>query len=115
MGAAAVTALQLLLLAVFGVLGIAKVARLPYMVNAAAHLGFTTPQYQLLGCLELAAVAGLITGLVWTWTATAAGIGLALQMAGAVTLHLRRHDGPRHLVPALVVLGLALAFVVARW
>lgn len=108
------TALQVVLVAVFSLLGAAKLLKAPYMVRAAAELGFTTHQYQLIGSLELLAVAGLLIGFWWAPAGVAAGVGLVAQMVGALVIHLREGDGTRHVLPAVLVLALSAGFVALR-
>jgi hypothetical protein len=108
------TALQLVLVAVFGLLGTAKVARVPYMVDAATHLGFSTRQYQLIGCVEVLAVTGLVVGFWLTPLAVAAAAGLVLLMLGALLSHIRNGDGARHIAPAVLVLALATGLVLGH-
>jgi hypothetical protein len=105
------TTLQLVLIAVFGLLGTAKVVKAPSMVRAASELGFTSRQYQLIGCLELLAVGGLVVGFWWPPASVAADVGLLVLMLGALLAHLRHQDGARRVLPAVVVLGLAAGFL----
>jgi hypothetical protein len=106
------TALQAVLVVVFGVLGLAKLLAVPYMREAAAHLGFSVGQYRAIGLLELAAVTGLVLGVWWHGLALAAAGGLVLLLCGAVATHVRNHDGARHLVPALAMTAVALCYLV---
>ncbi|QIY74371.1 DoxX family protein [Streptomyces sp. RLB1-33] len=104
--------LAVLLAAIFLLLGAAKLAAVPAMRQAAAHVGMTTTHYRLLGALEVAAAAGLLAGLRITALGAAAAAGLILLMAGAVVIHLRSGDPAARCLPAAVVGALAAAHLV---
>ena len=94
--------------AVFLVLGSAKVLALAPMRARAAHVGFSTSSYRVIGGLEIAGAAGVLLGLAVPPLGAAAAAGLLLLLAGAVLAHLRNGDSPRLLTPA-VVSGLFVA------
>jgi hypothetical protein len=102
----------IVLAGIFLLLGAAKLAALPEMRQAAAHLGMTITHYRLLGALEVAAAAGLLFGLRITALGAAASVGLTLLMAGAVVIHLRSGDPATRCLPAAVVGALAAAHLV---
>ncbi|MFE5369759.1 DoxX family protein [Streptomyces mirabilis] len=104
--------LAVLLAAIFLLLGAAKLAAVPAMRQAAAHVGMTTAHYRLLGALEVAAAAGLLAGLRITALGAAAAAGLILLMAGAVVIHLRSGDPAARYLSAAVVGALAAAHLV---
>jgi hypothetical protein len=104
--------LAVVLAAIFLLLGAAKLAAVPAMRQAAAHVGMTTTHYRLLGALEVAAAAGLLAGLRITALGAAAAAGLILLMAGAVVIHLRSGDPAARCLPAAVVGALAAAHLV---
>ncbi|MFF4731882.1 DoxX family protein [Streptomyces mirabilis] len=104
--------LAVVLAAIFLLLGAAKLAAVPAMRQAAAHVGMTTTHYRLLGALEVAAAAGLLAGLRITALGAAAAAGLILLMAGAVVVHLRGGDPAARCLPAAVVGALAAAHLV---
>ncbi|QUW78662.1 DoxX family protein [Streptomyces mirabilis] len=104
--------LAVLLAAIFLLLGAAKLAAVPAMRQAAAHVGMTTTHYRLLGALEVAAAAGLLADLRITALGAAAAAGLILLMAGAVVIHLRSGDPAARCLPAAVVGALAAAHLV---
>ncbi|NBM18109.1 DoxX family protein [Streptomyces sp. GC420] len=104
--------LAVILAAVFLLLGSAKLAAVPAMRQAAAHVGMTTNHYRLLGALEVAAAAGLLAGLRITALGAAASAGLVLLMAGAVAVHLRSGDPAARCLPAAAVGALAAAHLV---
>ncbi|MFF4505709.1 DoxX family protein [Streptomyces sp. NPDC001401] len=102
--------LAVVLSLVFLPLGLAKLAAVPFMRQAAAHLGMSVRLYRVVGTLEVAGVAGLLTGLAWTPLGVAAATGLALLMAAAAVVHLRHGDPPPRAVPAAVLAVAALAY-----
>ncbi|MFD6995991.1 DoxX family protein [Streptomyces mirabilis] len=104
--------LAVLLAAIFLLLGAAKLAAVPAMRQAAAHVGMTTTHYRLLGALEVAAAAGLLAGLRITALGAAAAAGLILLMTGAVVVHLRSGDPAARCLPAAVVGALTAAHLV---
>lgn len=104
------TALAVALSLIFLPLGLAKLASAPFMRQAAAHLGLPVRLYRVVGALEVAGVAGLLTGLTWTPLGVAAATGLALLMAAAAVVHLRHGDPPPRAVPAAVMALLSLTY-----
>ncbi|MFD5634044.1 DoxX family protein [Streptomyces sp. NPDC127077] len=104
--------MAVVLAAIFLLLGAAKVAAVPAMRQAAAHVGMTTTHYRLLGALEVAAAVGLLAGLRITALGAAAAVGLILLMAGAVVVHLRSGDPAARCLLAAVVGALAAAHLV---
>lgn len=82
---------------------------------ARRHLGYTLNQWRLIGVAELAAVAGIVVGLVWRgleFVAIAAGVGLAVTMLGALMAHARVEDDTKDIAPAAVLLVLSVLFIV---
>ncbi|MCW6004364.1 DoxX family protein [Micromonospora sp. CPCC 205371] len=104
------TALATVLIALFGVLGVAKLAAVPAMRMAAHHLGFSVAHYRTIGALEVAGATGVAAGLAVPPIAIAAGCGLTLLMLGAAVAHVAHRDGPARVVPALSVAGVAAAY-----
>ena len=64
-----------------------KLTGQPKMRKSAAHFGIPWPRYRLIGVAELAAAAGILTGLWWHPLGLAAAAGMALLLA-------RRHHRP---------------------
>ncbi|MBT2493714.1 DoxX family protein [Streptomyces sp. ISL-96] len=96
---------------IFLPLGVAKIAAVPVMCQAAAHLGMSPGLYRVVGALEVAGVAGLVAGLAAAPAlGVAAAIGLALLMAGAAVVHLRHSDPPVRALPAAVLALVASAY-----
>ncbi|WP_405884014.1 DoxX family protein [Streptomyces sp. NBC_01136] len=104
--------LAVVLAGIFLLFGAAKLAAVPAMRQAAAHVGMTTTHYRLLGALEVAAAAGLLAGLRITALGAASSAGLILLMTGAVVVHLRSGDPAARCLPAAVVGALAAAHLV---
>jgi uncharacterized membrane protein YphA (DoxX/SURF4 family) len=73
----------------------------------------TDRNIRLIGILELLASIGLVlpqlTGIL-PWLTPLAAVGLVLTMIGAITLHVRRGDGPQAIGMNIVLLLMA-AFV----
>ncbi|MFE6200691.1 DoxX family protein [Streptomyces sp. NPDC057838] len=104
------TVLAVALSVVFLPLGMAKIAAVPFMRQAAAHLGMTPGHYRAVGALEVAGAAGLLLGLVSPPLGVAAATGLALLMAAAAVVHLRHGDPPPRALPAVVLALIAMTY-----
>lgn len=78
---------------------------------------FSQGKVRLISTLEIAGALGLVlpalTGVL-PWLTPLAALGLALLMAGAVSTHLRRKEGPA-VVPPAVLLLLAAFVAVGRF
>ncbi|MEV7316746.1 DoxX family protein [Streptomyces microflavus] len=85
-----VTALPLLLAALFATLGAAKILALGKMRELAEKDGFSVTGFRLIGALEVAGALGLIAGPAVPPVGVAALCGLLLLLGGAATVHLRR-------------------------
>ncbi|MFI6438033.1 DoxX family protein [Streptomyces sp. NPDC050759] len=103
-----VTAVVLAL--VFLPLGVAKIAAVPVMRQAAAHLDRSQGLYCVVGILEVAGAGGLLAGLVWVPLGATAAVGLALLMVAAAVVHLRHGDPPARALPAAVLALAAVAY-----
>jgi hypothetical protein len=97
---------------IFALLGVAKVLALGPMPELAAHAGFTTAAYRVIGGLELAGAIGVALGPVVPLCGGLAGIGLLMLLAGAVTTHVRKGDGVPKLVPAVACAALVAWYLV---
>ncbi|MFY1634844.1 DoxX family protein [Solwaraspora sp. WMMB335] len=106
--------LAVLLALIFSALGTAKILALRPMRGLAAHAGFSVAAYRRIGVLEIAAVIGLLIGLVQPLIGILAGAGLLLLLGGALVVHLRKGDGPRKYAPALVCGLLVAAYLVLQ-
>ncbi|GAB2580767.1 hypothetical protein GCM10027168_11970 [Streptomyces capparidis] len=102
--------LAVVLTLVFLSLGAAKIAAVPFMRQAAAHLGMSPGLYRVVGGLEVAGTIGLVLGLASAPLGVAAAIGLALLMTAAAVVHLRHGDPPVRAMPAAVMALTAVAY-----
>jgi hypothetical protein len=89
----------------------AKLAGHPKMRQSAARLGIPWPRYRLIGAAELAAAAGIVTGLWWHPLGLAAAAGMALLLLGAIITHRKAADSAKETAPALLALLLTLAYL----
>ncbi|MGW1209294.1 DoxX family protein [Streptomyces sp. NPDC002499] len=96
---------------VFLPLGVAKIAAVRAMRQAAAHLGLSPGFYRVVGTLEVAGAGGLLVGLVRAPLGAAAATGLALLMGAAAVAHLRHGDPLVRALPATVLMVVAGANV----
>jgi len=105
-------ALACLIVLIFALLAVAKIMALGPMPGLAAHAGFTTSSYRVIGALELAGAIGVALGPVLPLPGELAGLGLLLLLAGAVTTHVRKGDGPAQLAPAVTCAALVTWYLV---
>jgi hypothetical protein len=103
--------LSLLLAAACLVPAAGKLTGQPKMRHSAAHFGISWPRYRLIGVAELAAAAGILTGLWWHPLGLAAAAGMALLLIGAVITHRRAGDSAKEAAPALAALALTIAYL----
>ncbi|MDN0198963.1 DoxX family protein [Streptomyces sp. S.PNR 29] len=104
------TTLAVALALVFLPLGLAKIAAVPFMRQAAAHLDMSPGLYRVIGTLEVAGAAGLLLGLASAPLGVAAAAGLAVLMVAAAVVHLRHGDPPVRALPAAVLALMAVAY-----
>jgi uncharacterized membrane protein YphA (DoxX/SURF4 family) len=104
------TILAVALSLIFLPLGLAKIAALPFMRQAAAHLGMSQGLYRVIGALETAGAAGLLLGLATVPLGVAAAAGLTVLMVAAAVVHLRHGDPPGRALPAAVLALTAVAY-----
>ncbi len=105
--------LGIILAAGFGGAGVIKLLDFDRMRD---HLGYTKRQYQLIGLTELAGAGGVIVGLVWTefeWIGLAASVGICALMLGALMAHARVDDEGKKIIPAVLMLVIAIAYMIA--
>jgi len=88
-----------------------KLTGQPRMRKSAAHFGISWSRYRLIGVAELAAAAGILTGLWWHPLGVAAAAGMAVLLVGAVVTHRKAADSVKDMVPALADLVLTLAYL----
>ncbi|MEU9687732.1 DoxX family protein [Amycolatopsis japonica] len=108
--------LSVMLIAIFAVLGVAKVLRQPALVSRTERLGFSVRGIQGIGALEIAGAAGLAAGFFWPPLGIAAAIGLVALLIGAAISHARAGDGFKDIAPpvwlALVAAAAAVTAIV---
>ena len=104
-------ALTVLLAAACLVPAFGKLTAQPKMLASASHFGIPWPSYRLIGVAELAAVAGVLAGLYWLPIGVAAASGMVVLLIGAVSVHRRAGDGLQEPAPALLALGISLAYL----
>ncbi|BCJ69263.1 DoxX family protein [Polymorphospora rubra] len=105
--------LTLILALVFLATAVPKLTGQAAMRERMDHLGVSPGLTRLLGVLEIAAIAGLLLGLLWPPLGIAAAIGLALQMVGAVVYHARAKDpvGVSAVPAVFAVIAVVLAYL----
>jgi hypothetical protein len=106
-------ALAALVAVIFTALGAAKIIAVPPMRARAAHAGFSVAAYRRIGVLEVAGAAGVLAGLIRPLLGGLAGVGLLALLAGAMVTHLRKHDEPRQVAPAVVCVVLVAGYLAA--
>lgn len=100
------------LIVAFAAAGAAKLAAVPAMRARAAHVGMSVASYRRIGILEILGVLGLLVGALVPMIGALAAVGLLLLLGGAVVVHVRSGDGPRELLPAIVLGLTTLAFLI---
>jgi len=106
-------ALAALVAVIFTALGAMKILAVPPMQARAAHVGFSVAAYRRIGVLEVAGAVGVLAGLIRPLLGGLAGVGLLLLLAGAMVTHVRNHDGPREVAPAVVCVVLVAGYLAA--
>jgi uncharacterized membrane protein YphA (DoxX/SURF4 family) len=104
-------ALSLLLAAACLLPAVGKLTGQPRMRKSAADFGIPWSRYRLIGVAELAAAAGILTGLWWHPLGVAAAAGMAVLLVGAVVTHRKAADSVKEMAPALAGLVLTLAYL----
>jgi ABC-type transport system involved in cytochrome c biogenesis permease subunit len=108
----AVALVSLGLAVFFAIAGIMNIFYLKQSREDATHLRISSALTRFIGWCQIAAVFGLIAGLLWRPLAIAAATGVLLLLFGAVNAHRRVGDPISKMVRALVVFVLSL-FVLA--
>ncbi|MER5336857.1 DoxX family protein [Micromonospora sp. NPDC002717] len=107
-----VIVLTAILAAVFLGTAVPKLTGKAQMRQRMDHLGVSPGLTRVLGVLEIAAIAGLLLGLLWAPLGIAAAVGIALQMVGAVVYHARAKDPAAETLTPVVFAVAAVALVV---
>ena len=103
--------ISLLLAAACLLPAVGKLTGQPRMRESAGHFGIPWPRCRLIGVAELAAAAGILTGLWWHPLGLAAAAGMALLLLGAIITHRKAADSVKEMAPALLGLLLTLAYL----
>jgi uncharacterized membrane protein YphA (DoxX/SURF4 family) len=109
----ATVVLTIVLAAVFLGAGIPKILGTKTSLRMRDQLQINPQLYRVVGFLEIAAVAGLLIGLVVPVLGAAAAGGLALLMIGAIVSHILAGDAKGSL-PAAVIFAATVAAAVVR-
>jgi hypothetical protein len=115
----AATVLGIILALAFAGAGGSKLAGVPAMRAAAAHLELPYSTFRWIGLAEVVAAVGIIVGL---WRvgfgsinlAVLSGACLVILMIGAASMHMRAGDKPAQWAPAASLAVLTFVFVVVR-
>lgn len=102
-------------IALGGVFGLAGVTKVLDLDRVRDHLGYSKRQYQAIGLSEVAAGAGLFLGVAWPkieYVGHAAATGIVALMLGAMIAHARVEDESKKIIPAVVMLLLAVAYMI---
>jgi DoxX-like family len=83
----------------------------PAMREAAQHFGIPWSRYRLIGVALIAGAAGIAAGLRWPVCGVLAASGMVLLLVGAVYFHLRARDPLVKILPAVVTLAIAAAYL----
>jgi uncharacterized membrane protein YphA (DoxX/SURF4 family) len=105
-------AITLLLAAVCLAPAAGKLLAHPQMRASAAHFGIPWSRYRLIGIAELAAMAGVLIGLVVPAVGAAAAVGMIALLIGALFAHKQAGDNPKDAIPAFIALGLCAGYLV---
>ncbi|MDM4723043.1 DoxX family protein [Micromonospora sp. WMMA1363] len=87
-----VVSLTLVLASILLAVAVPKLTGQVQMRERMAHLGVSPGRTRMIGGLEIAAVGGLLLGLLWPPIGVAAAIGVVLLMIGAAVYHARAKD-----------------------
>ncbi|MCW3842002.1 DoxX family protein [Micromonospora yasonensis] len=105
---APIIVLTIILVSVLVAVAVPKLTGQVQMRDRMAHLGLSSTSTRLIGVLEVAAIVGLLVGLVWPPLGIAAAVGLAMQMIGAAIFHARAKDPvPVAVVPVVFAVAAA--------
>ncbi|MEV6773342.1 DoxX family protein [Nocardia sp. NPDC051030] len=87
--------------------GVMKFVRPAWIREFAEAVHLTDSQLVVLGSLQIAATAGLISGIWFPPFAVAAAIGLVLYFGGAIVAHIR--SGDPNMLGAMIFLAFSIA------
>jgi hypothetical protein len=91
--------------------GIPKVLNTSTAQGNTAHLGISTQLSRMIGVAELAAMLGLLVGIIWRPLAIVTAAAVILLMVGALGYHLKARDNAQAMLPAVLTAAAAVAVV----
>lgn len=106
---------QVLLALGFLMSGSMKVIGTKQSLEMRDHVHVAPWFWRLTGAIEVVGAIGMIVGIWFNALSVVAGLLLGATMIGAVYVHLSNKDQFGRVVPALVLLVLALVVVVIHW
>jgi uncharacterized membrane protein YphA (DoxX/SURF4 family) len=106
--------LQCLLIFAFFFSGISKLAGAKMQVDTFTHLGLPQWFRVATGLIALAGVVGLVIGFWNEGVLAIAALWLACIMLGAVLFHIRSKDSIGKMIPAAMLMILALVLAIAH-
>lgn len=89
--------------------GIAKLAKVPAVMESMSAVGVRPQQIPVLAVLEIAGAIGLVLGIWSKPLGVAAAVCLAFYFLGAVISHIRKRHGVAEFGPAAVIFVIAAA------
>lgn len=109
----AATAVSLLLAALLVFAAARKLSHREPVVRDYVRVGVPADKLNYLAFILLAAVAGLLAGLLWAPIGAAAAAGLVCYFGLAIAAHIRAGDA-KHLPTPALMLALAIAALILR-
>jgi hypothetical protein len=108
--------LALVLAASFSLTGTMKILALPPARQLAADVHYSVPAYRMIGVLEIAGAAGVITSIfAFPHLGFLAALGLLTLMGAALGTHLRNGDPIGKAAPAVILGLLAAGYVIIAY
>lgn len=81
------------------------------MRSAAAHFGIPWNRYQIIGCCEAAASAGVLAGLYWRPAGLLAALGMTALLVGALLYHRKADDELGEYISGSAYLAASVAYL----
>ncbi|MEM7276370.1 MAG: DoxX family protein [Actinomycetota bacterium] len=97
--------------------GSSKLRGVPAMEESRVRFGLSAGLWRMIGALEVLSAPGLIIGLLTNdnnaeWIGFLAAVGIVALLIGAIVYHARAGDAPKEMMPAGVMLVLAVLYIV---
>jgi hypothetical protein len=83
----------------------------PKMRQSAARFRIPWRRYQSIALAEIAAAAGVVSGLRWHILGLVGAVGIVLLLLGALLYHRKAKDDAKEMSPALVSLAITIAYL----